>query len=56
VNEFKQIRKRDGRLVPFDDIKITDAIFQAAKAEGGNDRSLAEELTKEVLVKLGRKI
>jgi len=55
VNEFKQIRKRDGRLVPFDDIKITDAIFQAAKAEGGNDRSLAEELTKEVLAKLEEK-
>lgn len=26
------IRKRDGRLVEFDETKITDAIFEAAKS------------------------
>jgi len=46
---FKTIRKRDGREVPFDDKKITDAIFKAARAVGGEDRQTAMELTIEVL-------
>ena len=33
-NPFKEIRKRDGRVVPFDPVKITDAIFKAARAVG----------------------
>ena len=27
-----QVRKRDGRLVPFNQVKIADAIFKAAQA------------------------
>ncbi|MHB8156898.1 MAG: anaerobic ribonucleoside-triphosphate reductase, partial [Desulfocucumaceae bacterium] len=46
---FKVIRKRDGREVPFDESKITDAIFRAATAVGGEDRQTAMELTIEVL-------
>ncbi|MFZ5631548.1 MAG: anaerobic ribonucleoside-triphosphate reductase [Bacillota bacterium] len=46
---FKVIRKRDGREVPFDETKITDAIFKAARAVGGEDRQTAMELTIEVL-------
>lgn len=46
---FKVIRKRDGREVPFDETKITDAIFKAARAVGGEDRQTALELTLEVL-------
>ncbi len=46
---FKTIRKRDGREVPFDETKITDAIFKAARAVGGEDRTTAMELTLEVL-------
>jgi len=46
---FKTIRKRDGREVPFDETKITDAIFKAARAVGGEDRQTAMELTIEVL-------
>ncbi len=46
---FKTIRKRDGREVPFDESKITDAIFKAARAVGGEDRTIAMELTLEVL-------
>ncbi|MDD4571583.1 MAG: ATP cone domain-containing protein, partial [Clostridia bacterium] len=49
---FTQIRKRDGRLVLFDEVKITDAIFEAAKAIGGTDRQMAMELTSKVLKKL----
>lgn len=46
---FKVIRKRDGREVSFDESKITDAIFKAARAVGGEDRQTAMELTIEVL-------
>lgn len=46
---FKEIKKRDGRVVPFDSEKITQAIFKAARAVGGEDYSLAERLTKEVI-------
>lgn len=46
---FKAIRKRDGRLMEFNEGKITDAIFKAAQAVGGEDRTLAMELTLEVL-------
>jgi len=35
------VRKRDGRLVPFDREKITNAIFKAAQSVGGNDRDRA---------------
>ncbi|MCU0822774.1 MAG: ATP cone domain-containing protein, partial [Spirochaetes bacterium] len=40
-SQVKYIRKRDGRIVPFDPEKITEAIFQAAKAVGGSDRDTA---------------
>ena len=46
---FTMIRKRDGREVSFDETKITDAIFRAAKAVGGADRQMAMELTLDVL-------
>ncbi|TYO95890.1 anaerobic ribonucleoside-triphosphate reductase [Desulfallas thermosapovorans] len=52
---FKVIRKRDGREVPFDDAKITDAIFKAARAVGGEDRQTAMELTIDVLKMLKKK-
>lgn len=46
---FSTIQKRDGRLVDFNEKKVTDAIFKAAKAVGGEDRQTAMELTLEVL-------
>ncbi|MCW2278867.1 anaerobic ribonucleoside triphosphate reductase [Heliophilum fasciatum] len=46
---FNQIRKRDGRIASFHEGKITDAIFKAAKAVGGEDRQMAMELTLRVL-------
>jgi len=46
---FTTIKKRDGREVSFDDSKITDAIFRAAKVVGGEDRELAVSLTLDVL-------
>jgi ribonucleoside-triphosphate reductase (formate) len=35
------VRKRDGRVVPFDQEKITNAIFKAAQSVGGDDRERA---------------
>jgi anaerobic ribonucleoside-triphosphate reductase len=46
---FRSIRKRDGRIVEFNPDKITEAIFKAAKAVGGEDRQLASELAQVVI-------
>lgn len=46
---FHKIRKRDGRVVPFEPAKITDAIFKAVQAVGGSNREIAENLTLQVL-------
>jgi len=37
----KLVQKRDGRVVPFDQDKITNAIFKAAQAVGGDDKERA---------------
>lgn len=44
IGSSRKVRKRDGREVPFDQGKICDAIFRAARSVGGGDRFLAEEL------------
>ena len=44
IGRISKVRKRDGRLVDFDERKIADAIYKAACAVGGEDRFLAEEL------------
>lgn len=46
---FTTIKKRDGRVVDFTESKITEAIFKAAQAVGGEDKTTAMELTLEVL-------
>ena len=43
------IRKRDGRVVPFDKDKITDAIFKAARAVGGSDYEPAQAVTESII-------
>ena len=45
---IQKILKRDGRIEDFNSKKISDAIFKAAVACGGNDRELADNLTKQV--------
>lgn len=52
MGQIKQIVKRDGRRVPFDEAKIANAIYAAAHVLGGQDRSTAEHLAKEVVVYL----
>ncbi|MHC5033519.1 MAG: anaerobic ribonucleoside-triphosphate reductase [Planctomycetota bacterium] len=54
ASSIEQVRKRDGRLVPFDRSKIADAIFKAAQAVGGDDRVLADELAAMVTMFLER--
>lgn len=46
---MKYVRKRDGKLEAFDQNRITEAIWKAAKAVGGRDRRLAEELSNKVV-------
>ncbi|MCM1054283.1 MAG: anaerobic ribonucleoside triphosphate reductase [Bacteroides sp.] len=47
-----KIQKRDGRTAPFSVDKITDAIYKAARAVGGNDYSSAEDLAEKVCEEL----
>lgn len=44
IGRISKVRKRDGRLVAFDERKIADAVYKAACAVGNDDRFLAEEL------------
>ncbi len=48
VNILRQVRKRSGQLVPFNQEKIANAIFKAAQAVGGEDRQMADELAEVV--------
>lgn len=52
---FEKIKKRDGRETVFDPAKITEAIFKAAHAVGGENRQKALELTLEVMKELGER-
>ena len=49
---MKYVRKRDGRLELFDQERITNAIWKAAKAVGGKDRELAKRLSDQVVAML----
>jgi ribonucleoside-triphosphate reductase len=49
---MKFVRKRDGRLEPFDQERITKAIWKAAKAVGGKDREMAKKLSDKIFAEL----
>jgi len=51
----KSVRKRDGRLEPFDQERITNAIWKAVKAVGGRDREQAMKISNSVLAELYRR-
>ncbi len=53
---FRSIRKRDGRIVEFETEKIAAAIFKAARAVGGEDQQLADELAEVVLQYLNKQL
>ncbi|MEM3699824.1 MAG: ribonucleoside triphosphate reductase [Candidatus Bathyarchaeia archaeon] len=52
---MKFVRKRDGRLEAFDQERITNAIWKAAKAVGGKDRELAKRLSDQVVAELKKR-
>jgi len=54
-NMFSSVKKRDGRVVDFDQDKITIAIYKAAKAVGGSDRKTAKKLSNQVVKILDEK-
>jgi anaerobic ribonucleoside-triphosphate reductase len=49
---MKSVRKRDGKLEPFDQERITKAIWKAAKAVGGKNREQAKFISEEVMAEL----
>jgi uridine kinase len=49
MNTVKSVVKRSGAIVPFNSDRITNAIYRAAVAVGGRDRSVAEGLTRQVV-------
>jgi len=53
---FEQVRKRDGRLVPFDQGRITSAIFRAMQAaQEGDPAKDAEKVSDHVMTALTKK-
>ena len=51
---FSQIRKRDGRIVDFNQDKITEAIFKALSAKGKEDGKIAQNISDRVVAILDK--
>jgi len=54
--ELKKIKKRDGRIVDFDEEKIINAIWKAAQSVGGKDYNISKKLGNQVVEKLKTKL
>lgn len=54
TDRLSHVIKRDGRRVPFTQVRVTNAIFRAAVAVGGHDREIAEGISAKVLERLRR--
>jgi ribonucleoside-triphosphate reductase (formate) len=52
---MKFVLKRDSKLEPFDQERITVAIWKAAKAVGGKDKEQAKRISDEVMAELNRR-
>ena len=46
------IKKRDSRIVPFDENKIAQAVFKSASSQGGDDFELSRNIAAQVKAKL----
>jgi len=57
---FDKVKKRDGRVVPYDKEKIAQAIFNSARSVGGSNlelsRKLADKVETNLVEQLGDKI
>ena len=49
MSTIKLVTKRDGRVVPFTQERITNAIYRAAVAVGGRDKTTARRLSDQVV-------
>jgi len=49
MSKIKLVTKRDGRVVPFTQERITNAIYRAAVAVGGRDKTTAQRLSDQVV-------
>ena len=54
-NKIIQICKRDGRIVDFEQAKITEAIFKAMQAADEGSKEIAEKMSDEVVEGLNKK-
>lgn len=54
-NKFSQIKKRDGRIVDFDQEKITDAVFKALTSTNEGGRRIARRISDKVVLFLNRR-
>ncbi|MCD6403009.1 MAG: ribonucleoside triphosphate reductase [Candidatus Aenigmarchaeota archaeon] len=52
MQKIEKIKKRDGRIVPFDERKIVMAVLKAMKAVGEGDKGIAEIIANEVVSSL----
>ncbi|MBU1197586.1 adenosylcobalamin-dependent ribonucleoside-diphosphate reductase [Candidatus Micrarchaeota archaeon] len=52
MKSIQRIRKRDGSIVPFNNQRIENVIFNAAQSVGGKDRKMAEKLAGKVVEEL----
>ncbi|MDQ5882790.1 MAG: hypothetical protein QG648_143 [Patescibacteria group bacterium] len=55
VNHLTEVIKRDGRVVPFDQKKIEEALYKAFTATGEGGRKNAKDITKKVMILLNRR-
>src|SRR3989344_7559222 len=52
TQSITKVKKRDGRIVGFEQDKITNAIFKAAQSVGGHDHSESQRLSDQVVASL----
>ena len=48
MTAIRDVQKRDGQIVSFEQNKITEAIWKAAQSVGGTDRAAAEKISNQV--------
>ncbi len=53
-NPFTEVRKRDGRIVPFDETRIVNAVTRALAVTGEGDLGNAEKISDQVVADLGK--
>jgi uridine kinase len=52
MGKITQVIKRSGAVVPFNEERISNAIYRAAVEVGGRDRAIAEDLARQVVAML----